>query len=105
MNALLRAAQQTRYSERNTAILQMMLQTGMRIGECAALQWGDIGLGERKGIVVIRAGKGNHARRVPLNQSIRQALAEYVAPMLDVENSLQAVAVWPKPSTYPPVEE
>jgi site-specific recombinase XerD len=103
VNALLRAAQQTRYPKRNTAILQMMLQTGMRIGECAALQWGDIGLGERKGIVSIRAGKGNHARRVPLNQSIRQALAEYVAPILILGNSLREVAAaWPqKPSPAP----
>jgi len=95
VNALLRAAQHTRYPVRNTAILQMMLQTGMRIGECAALGWGDIALGERKGTVIIRAGKGNQMRRVPLNQSIRQALANYVAPCLAVENTLSAVAaVW-----------
>jgi len=92
VNALLRAAQHTRYPVRNTAILQMMLQTGMRIGECAALRWGDIALGERKGTVIIRAGKGNQMRRVPLNQSIRQAVANYVAPCLAVENTLSAVA-------------
>jgi site-specific recombinase XerD len=103
VNALLRAAQQTRYATRNTAILQMMLQTGMRIGECAALRWGDIALGERTGIVTIRAGKGNQARRVPLNQSARQALADYVALLLNVENSLKTVAmIWSKqPSTTP----
>jgi integrase len=67
VNALLRTAQHTRYPVRNTAILQMLLQTGMRIGECALLQWGDIALGERHGTVTIRAGKGNRARRVPLN--------------------------------------
>jgi site-specific recombinase XerD len=104
VNALLRAAQQTRYPARNTAILHMMLQTGMRIGECAALQWGDIALGERKGIVTIRSGKGNQARRVPLNQSIRQALADYGALMLGVGNSLRAVAVvWEQRSSTAPL--
>jgi site-specific recombinase XerD len=103
VNALLRAVQQTRYPARNTAILQMMLQTGLRIGECAALQWGDIGLGERKGTVVVRTGKGNQARRVPLNQSIRQALADYVAPILGRGNSVHEVAVvWAQqPPTAP----
>ena len=103
VNALLRAAQQTRYPERNTAILQMMLQTGLRIGECAALQWGDIVLGERKGTVTIRAGKGNQARRVPLNHSIRQALADYVAPLMVVTNSLKEVtlAASKQPPTVP----
>lgn len=104
VNALLRSAQQTRYPERNTAILQMMLQTGMRIGECAMLQWGDIRFGERRGTVTIRAGKGNQVRRVPLNQSIRQALADYVAPMLSVENSLKVVAtMWSRPSPAVPL--
>jgi site-specific recombinase XerD len=104
VNALLRAAQQTRYPARNTAILQMLLQTGLRIGECAALRWGDIALGERKGMVSVRAGKGNQARRVPLNQSIRQALADYVAPILGVGNSLNAVAlVWQQQSLTTPL--
>lgn len=103
VNALLRVAQQTRYPARNTAILHMMLQTGMRIGECAALRWGDIELGERQGTVTIRAGKGSQTRRVPLNQSIRQALADYVALLLDVENALKTVArIWgEQPSTTP----
>ena len=74
VNALLRAVQQTRYPLRNNAIVQMMIQTGMRIGECAALQWGDIEMGERKGRVRIRSGKGDKTRFVPLNQSARQAL-------------------------------
>ena len=95
VNALLRAVQRTRYPLRNNAIVQMMIQTGMRIGECAALQWGDIEMGERKGRVRIRSGKGDKTRFVPLNQSARQALADYAAPLLEVEPRLKAVAtVW-----------
>jgi site-specific recombinase XerD len=104
VNALLRAAQHTRYPERNQAVLQMMLHTGIRIGECAALKWGDIEYGERRGFVTIRLGKGNKTRRVPLNKSIRQALADYVAPILKVENSLQDVAaVWSNQSPGEPL--
>jgi site-specific recombinase XerD len=96
VNALLRAAQRTRYPARNTAILQILVQTGLRIGECAALCWGDLAVGEKRGQVRVRAGKGNKARTVPLNDSARQALAEYAAPLLAVEPTVKAVAAaWP----------
>lgn len=95
VNSLLRAIQQTRYPLRNNAILQMMIQTGIRIGECASLQWGDIEIGERKGRVRIRSGKGDKARFVPLNQSARQALADYVAPLLEVNPQVKKIAaIW-----------
>ena len=70
VNALLRAAERGRHPERAVAILQVLLQTGMRIGECQALTWGDLAVGEKSGVVTIRAGKGNKARTVPLNGSV-----------------------------------
>lgn len=97
VNALLRQAQFTRYPLRNTAILQVLIQTGMRISECAALCWHDIQYGERSGHALIRAGKGNTVRTVPLNESARCALASYVAPLLGVQPSLHKVArAWPQ---------
>lgn len=96
VNALLRAAGRSRHPTRDVAIIQVLLQTGMRIGECAALMWEDISFGEKRGTVTIRAGKGNKARRVPLNASARQALAEYAAPIFGVLPTLKALAaVWP----------
>ncbi len=92
VNALLRSAQRSRYDKRNYAICQMLLQTGMRLGECQALAWGDIFYKERKGTVFIRAGKGNKARSIPLNGSVRSALAEYASPILDCEATTKAVA-------------
>ena len=65
VNALLRQAQTTRNSVRNTAILQMLIQTSMRISECAALCWHDIHCGERSGHALLRWGKGNKVRTVP----------------------------------------
>jgi site-specific recombinase XerD len=103
INALLREAQQTRHPQRDYALVQMMLQTGMRVGECAALNIEDIVFGERSGSVIIRSGKGNKARTVPLNGSARQALAEYIAPVLGVEPNLKVVAErWPhRPGSVP----
>lgn len=92
VNALLRAAQRSRHAERDTAIVHMLVQTGMRIGECAALQWGDVMIGEKHGDVLIRAGKGNKARTLPLNLSVRAAVAQYIAPLLGVAPTLRAVA-------------
>lgn len=95
-NALLRQALHTRYPARNTALLQLLLQTGLRLGECATLDWQDITFGERHGSVTVRAGKGHKSRQVPLNDSARQALADYVAASLNVEPTLQEVAkAWP----------
>ncbi len=97
VSALLRQAQTAREAARNYAILQVLVQTGMRLGECSALTLGDITCGERSGNALIRAGKGNKVRRVPLNASAREALAAYVGPRLEVERvSLKAVAArWP----------
>lgn len=97
VNALLRAARRGRNGKRDHAILQMLLQTGMRLGECQALRWGDIDLGERKGTVFIRAGKGNKARTIPLNTSVRAALVEYTAPLLACEaTAVEVATAWPQ---------
>lgn len=102
VHALLRQAAKTRHPLRDLALVQLLLQTGMRIGECAALTWGDIRFGEKQGQVLIRRGKGNKARTVPLNTSARTALADYVAPLLQVEPTLKAVArAWSSHPTGP----
>jgi site-specific recombinase XerD len=98
VNALLRAAQRGRHPARDYAVLQVLLQTGLRVGECQALRWGDVALGEKRGTVTVRAGKGNKARTVPLNGSARAALAAYTGPRLRVAPTLHAVAAaWPRP--------
>jgi site-specific recombinase XerD len=71
INALLRQAQLSRDPARNYAIVQVLLQTGLRLSECAALTFEDIIFGERGGLLRVRAGKGNKARSVPLNQGVR----------------------------------
>ena len=101
VNALLRQAQLSQHKARNYAILQVLLQTGIRLSECATLAFEDITFGERSGLLLVRAGKGNKARSVPLNASAREAVAYYVAPRLHAEKaSLKTVATcWPKPKS------
>jgi site-specific recombinase XerD len=84
VNALLRQAQASRDPARNYAIVQVLVQTGIRLSECSGLTFGDVTFGERSGLLLIRAGKGNKVRSVPLNASARDALAAYVAPRLEV---------------------
>ncbi|MBA3468349.1 MAG: tyrosine-type recombinase/integrase [Herpetosiphonaceae bacterium] len=95
INGLLAEAQRT--GARAYAIVMLLLQSGLRIGECAALYWGDITLGERSGDMLVRSGKGRKTRVVPLTLSARQALATYAAPILGASSpSLKdVVAVWP----------
>lgn len=85
VNALLRQAHQSRDPARNYAIVQTLLQTGIRLSECSALTLGDISFGERSGMLLVRAGKGNKVRSVPLNSSARDAIALLVAPRLGIE--------------------
>ncbi len=56
------------------AIALLLFYTGLRISECAALQLADVRLSSRKGLVIVRMGKGNTHREVPLNAEVRTAL-------------------------------
>ncbi len=97
VNALLHLAEQSPDPQRNYAIVQVLVQTGLRLNECARLTFGDITIGERSGKLLVRAGKGNKVRSVPLNSSAREALANYVAPRLGVEmlSVKNVAAAWP----------
>ena len=44
---------------RNRAIAQMFFYTAIRLGECAALNLDDVHVSARKGVVIIRSGKGD----------------------------------------------
>jgi len=57
-------------SARDRAIALLLFYTGLRISECAALTLEDVRLSTRKGVVVVRMGKGNSYREVPLNADV-----------------------------------
>jgi len=73
---------------RNIAITYVLLLTGMRVSELVGLNREDIELGERKGSVLIRKGKGNTERRVPLSSEARFHLKRYLESRSDQEAPL-----------------
>ena len=75
--AILRAVRQGN-SQRDLAIIQMMLGAGLRISEVAALKVLDIEISERSGWVHVRVGKGMKHRSIPLNVHVRRALQAYL---------------------------
>jgi site-specific recombinase XerC len=56
----------------------MLLFTGLRLAELVALDVDDVRVSARKGLVVVRSGKGDAYREVPLNALVRQVLEEWL---------------------------
>jgi site-specific recombinase XerD len=73
---LLRAAEES--TARDRAIVALLLFTGLRLSEAAALQVEDVRISARKGLVVVRSGKGDAYREVELNALVRGMLDEWV---------------------------
>jgi site-specific recombinase XerD len=78
LDRLLRTVEKERH-KRDLAIVLTLRHTGLRVSELCALRRGDVELGERKGSVTVRAGKGSKYRVVPLNLDARKAIQEYLA--------------------------
>jgi site-specific recombinase XerD len=63
--------------KKDKAVITLLLHTGIRISECAALDVGDISITGRKDRVIIRSGKGDQYREIPLNAEARESLREW----------------------------
>lgn len=61
---------------RMSAIVELLLQTGMRISELAALQLSEVDLD--RNVLQIQAQNSRSARRVPLNTAAKNSLVEYM---------------------------
>lgn len=86
VNRLLTAAGQSLHglAKRNKALVQLILQSGMRIGEVAQLQKRDLVVQERSGYVKVVDGKGHKFREIPLNTAARRALKDYFETLNDL---------------------
>ncbi|MGD8969424.1 MAG: tyrosine-type recombinase/integrase [Anaerolineae bacterium] len=82
--ALLRAVQE-RGRKRDIALITLMLNTGLRVSEVSGLRVDDVTMSPRKGSVLVRGGKGEKFRTVPLNVDVRKALRAYLAERSGVE--------------------
>jgi integrase/recombinase XerC len=74
----LEAAAKPSVRVRDRAILLLLRHTGLRVGELVSLRVRDVALSERKGQLRV-VGKGAKERTIPLNQTVRSALAAYLA--------------------------
>src|SRR3989442_10031651 len=75
-NRLQRSLERARGTQgvRDRCIVLLLYHTGLRAGELAGARLDDLTLGERSGQVNVRRGKGNKARRGPLNAEARLAI-------------------------------
>lgn len=83
LQRVLAAAARTQHPLRNRCILLMTHWAGMRIGEVAALRWGDVVDAQHQVRQELRLSaaqtKGDRARVVLINQRLQAELARYVA--------------------------
>jgi len=61
---------------RDRAVLELLYGTGLRRAELAALDLADVDL--TGGTILVREGKGGHARLVPLGETAGETLARYL---------------------------
>lgn len=69
----------SRLVQRDNAIIQVMLQTGIRVGELTTLRVVDIQLSGNGGLLRIGGEGKSEAREVPLNGAAQDAIAAYLA--------------------------
>ena len=74
--ALLRAAEDSK--PRDRAIVTLLLYTALRLHELVALDVADVAISARKGLLIVRSGKGDVYREIPLNPSCRKALEHWL---------------------------
>lgn len=67
------------------AIVELLLQTGLRIGELAGIQLQDISI--EKSYLKIRAFESHDARKVPLNKTAKEAIEKYVRERPKTKNT------------------
>jgi integrase/recombinase XerC len=65
---------------RDYTIIVLMLHTGLREMEICNLWTEDVHIGEKSGNLVVRSGKRQKRRQVPLNATARATLRKYLTP-------------------------
>ena len=80
IDALLRVAGQSPHglAKRNYALIQLLLQTGLRISEVAAIKLSDITVHQRSGFMHIHKGSGLKERGISLNAPVRRGIMTYL---------------------------
>ncbi|MGB5903934.1 MAG: site-specific tyrosine recombinase [Xanthobacteraceae bacterium] len=93
------AAQQVR-AARLHCLLEVLYATGLRVSELVSLP---LSAARRDARMIVVRGKGDKERLVPLNDSARQAMADYLAAIASVQDAKdepKPAAKAPKPSKW-----
>jgi integrase/recombinase XerD len=93
------AAQQVR-AARLHCLLEVLYATGLRVSELVSLP---LSAARRDARMIVVRGKGNKERLVPLNESARQAMTDYLAAVAAVQSAKdeqKPAAKAPKPSKW-----
>lgn len=61
---------------RMSAVVELLLQTGMRISELAAMEIADVDL--ERNIITVQPQNSRGARRIPLNTAAKQSIMDYL---------------------------
>jgi len=69
---------QTRSRALDRAVPLLLINTGIRIGECADLDMADVSIAGRKAQIIVRSGKGDRYREIPLNEVARDAVRDWI---------------------------
>jgi integrase/recombinase XerD len=70
-------------NKRDIAVYYLLFGTGARVSELVNVELDDIHLTERNGknnysYILIRSGKGNKSRKIPLSQDVTKAIKDYL---------------------------
>ena len=69
-------------NQMHICIIEILLQTGIRVSELVNIKLNDIKISERKGSLQV-IGKGNAKRTLPLNKDARKAIEKYLEARQD----------------------
>lgn len=75
-------------NKRDIAIIQVLANTGIRVSELVNLNQYDVTISDRKGNLVVRSGKGNKERSIPLNPETRRSILKYLKERYDDDEAL-----------------
>lgn len=93
---LITLTRRTALPDRNEAIVSLLLDTGLRVGELVRLKLSDVDLD--RGIVRVK-GKGGKEREVPLEEASMAALRRYLGKRPQVETDVLFLTRHGKPLT------
>lgn len=89
---LLAAPDASLLGQRDRALLELLYGTGLRGGECSALDLGDVQLDQRQ--LFIRKGKGGRQRLLPLGVRLCEVLHRYISEVRPRFSGHETQALW-----------